>query len=395
MYRARPHPQALHFSYEKAGLVLPDQPVPWNAEAVVVEASLRLPASAGRRKADFRLRVPDQEPVAAEHLRRHETEDAYRVTFRLPPPGYPVQAELLFREKVLGRIDLPFLGRDDFLQGLRLQMATPFVRVGENTVACETFVASQCRGLLAGAVLTSPTSLVPLLDLDLQVEFCSEAGGSAVRVPARLCSSQLRGRQALATVALKQLPRRSGGWKATWLLADKPLAEPQKVRGISQGRFRRSLRVSDTRFVVQSKAGGPLRVARQLPPAEMVARVGPCFLVSSAEKGMAGLCRLQAVAQVHGAGHVPPPLEQEVLITDGPTMVAPGTLAVADLAHVTAFELRCRGRQLGVLSLRPAPTANFTSEGGFKPTPEYSWSAAAEEEMNERLNRLLEGQSGV
>jgi hypothetical protein len=44
-----------------------------------------------------------------------------------------------------------------------------------------------------------------------------------------------------------------------------------------------------------------------------------------------------------------------------------------------------------VLSLCPAPTATFNSEGGFKPYHDYTWSAAAEEEMNERLNRLLEG----
>ena len=97
-----------------------------------------------------------------------------------------------------------------------------------------------------------------------------------------------------------------------------------------------------------------------------------------------------ALTQVHGPA-APPPMEQEVLITDGPTMVAPGTLAVADLANVTAFELRCKGRSLGVQSLRPAPTATFTAEGGFKPTADYAWSSAAEEEMNERLNRLLEG----
>ena len=95
-------------------------------------------------------------------------------------------------------------------------------------------------------------------------------------------------------VVLKRLPRRLGVWKATWLLGDRVLSEPQKVRGISQSRFRRSLRVSDTRFVVQAKQGGPLHVARQLPPLEMVGQVGPCFLVSSGEKGMAGLCRFQA-----------------------------------------------------------------------------------------------------
>src|SRR5580692_2582448 len=102
MYRNRPQPQALHFSYEKAGLVMPDQPIPWNAEAVIVEASLRLPLSAGRRKTDFRVRVAGHEPVPAEQLRRHETDDAYRISFRLPPPGVTTYAELLFRDRTLG-----------------------------------------------------------------------------------------------------------------------------------------------------------------------------------------------------------------------------------------------------------------------------------------------------
>ena len=65
MYRIGPQPQALHHSYEKAGLTLHDQPIPWNAEAVLVEALLRLPAAAARRKADFHLRIPGQDPVQA------------------------------------------------------------------------------------------------------------------------------------------------------------------------------------------------------------------------------------------------------------------------------------------------------------------------------------------
>ena len=39
MHRIGIPPQALHFGYEKAGLTLYDQPIPWNAEAVVVEAA--------------------------------------------------------------------------------------------------------------------------------------------------------------------------------------------------------------------------------------------------------------------------------------------------------------------------------------------------------------------
>jgi hypothetical protein len=272
-------------------------------------------------------------------------------------------------------------------------MPTLCVRLGTQTVACQTFVSSQCRGLLASAVLTSPTSLVPLLDLELQVEFRCERGGSVTRVPASLCSSQLGGRQALVTVVPRRYPRRIGTWVATWLLGDRPLAS-QRVRGISQRHFQRSLRISDTRFVVQATPGS-VRLTRQVPPLEKTKRVGPCFLVSSGEPGMAGQCRLQITAQVPGAVKPPLLLEQDVLITDGPTMVAPGTLDASDLEQVSGFELSIRGQPLGVLSLCPAPTATFTNEGGFKPHHDYTWSAAAEEEMNERLNRLLEGRGKI
>jgi hypothetical protein len=389
LYRISPQPQALHYSYEKAGLTLSNQPIPWTAEAVVVEALLRLP-SGGRRKAEFQLRLPGQELVPAEQLRRQEAEGRYRVTFRLPPPGATVTAEVLYRDHALGQLTLPWLSRDEFLENLRLQMPTLFVRLGNASVACQTFVSSQCRGLLASAVLTSPTSLVPLLDLDLQVEFRCERSETSFRVPATLCSSQLANRTALLAVAPRRYPRRLGTWVATWLLGDQPLAS-QRVRGISQRTFERSLRISDTRYVVQAGERPP-RLARQLPP-DRGSRVGPCFLVSSGEPGMAGLCRLQVTAQVAGAVQPPLLLEQHVLITDGPSLVAPGTLDPAGLNQVSGFELRVRGRSLGALALAPAPSATFTSEGGFKPPNEFNWSPAAEEELNEKLNRLLDSRS--
>jgi hypothetical protein len=388
LYRIGTQPQAMHFRYEKAGRTVDDQPIPWNAEAVLVEATLRIPKSGTRRKTDFQLRVPGQDIVAAEQM-QSEADDQHRVRFRLTPPGESTTVELLCRDKVLGQLALPFLSKDEFLQNLRLQMPTLCVRLGTQTVACQTFVSNQCRGLLASAVLTSPTSLVPMLDLELQVEFRCERSGSVTRVPAALCSSQLGGRQALVTVVPSRYPRRIGTWLATWLLGDQPLAS-QRVRGISQRHFQRSLRISDTRFVVQATPD-TVRLTRQVPPLETAKRIGPCFLVSSGEPGMAGQCRLQITAQVPGAVTPPLLLEQDVLITDGPTMVAPGTLDAADLEQVSGFELSLRGQSLGVLSLCPAPTATFTSEGGFKPHHDYTWSAAAEEEMNERLNRLLEG----
>jgi hypothetical protein len=388
MQRVGLPPQALHYGYEKAGLTLPDQPIPWSAEAVVVEAAVRLAASTPRRKADFQLRLPGQEPLQAESLRRQEGEEVHRVLFRLPVPTAPVTAELLWRNHALGQVTLPVLSREEFLQKLRVQMPTLSVRLGDESVACQTFVSSQCKGILVSALLTSPTSLMPLLDMDLQVEFRPLRGTSGYRVPARLCSSQLAGRQALITVAPRKFPRRIGAWVANWLLGDRILVS-QPIKAISQRTFQRSLRIADTRYVFQTKKG-EINLARHVPPLEGLARLGPCFLVCSREAGMAGMCQVRVHAQVNGAVQPPQLLEQEVLITDGPTMVAPGTLDVADAGQVSGFDLSVKGRSLGTLPLRPAPTATFTAEGGFKTPHDFSWSNAAEEELNERLARLLE-----
>ena len=196
LHRIGPQPQALHYSYEKAGLTIHDQAIPWNAEAVLVEASVHLPPSNPRRKADFQLRVGRQQPVAPEALRKEENNDRHRLFFRIPPPHQSVTAEVVYRDHPLGQLTLPYLSRDEFIKRIQLQMPTLFVRLDEQSVACQTFVATQGRGLMLSAVVHSPTSLVPLLDLGLHVEIRPERGTNVQTVAARLCSSQLAGRQA-------------------------------------------------------------------------------------------------------------------------------------------------------------------------------------------------------
>jgi hypothetical protein len=393
-HRASPQPQALHYSYEKAGLTVNDQPIPWNADVVIVEALLRLPNPANRRRHDFQLRVAGQDPIPPANLRPEEGapgDDRFRLFFHLPPPGQAVVAEVFWKQHSLGQVSLPVLKQDDFVQRLGLQMPTLAVRLGGETVACQTFVATQCKGILATGVLTSPTSLAPVLDLGLRVEFRSERGSWAQSVPVQLSSSQLKARQALITVVPPHFPRRMGSWLANWLVDGRTLAT-QRIRAISKRHFHRSLRICDTHFLVE-KAKGGVCLTRQLPPLDELKRVVPCFLVSSREPGMAGLCRLGVHALTDGTAEAPASLDQELLITDGPTRFAPGALEAADLAHVTGFELRMKETVLGLLSLSPAPSATFTNEGGFKPPGEFNWSPTAEEELNERLARLLEERS--
>jgi hypothetical protein len=389
--RPRPTEQAVHTRYEKAGLTLYGPPVPWNADAVVVEVLARLPPAA-RQRADFTLRLPGRDPVPADAVRPDDTDGTrHRVFFRLPVPPESVSAEVLWKHRLLATVPVAVLPADQFLANLRVANPTAAVRLGSQAVAAQTFVAAQCRGLTAAAVLRSPTGLAPLADLGVTVTFRPDRGGAEVVVPAPLTGTQLASKEALVTATPAKAPRRSGGYTVAWAVGGRELYT-QRLTAVTGRRFIDSLRVSDARFVSADKAG-KVKLTRHPPPAGEAARLGPCFLLASREPGAAGLLTLQVIAAGTGSGQ-PLTLEQQVLVTDGPTTFAPGVVDVGDLTGLTGFELRHRGRVLGVLSVSPVPSATFNAEGSFKPPPDFAWSNTAEDELTERLGKLMGGGEG-
>ena len=147
------------------------------------------------------------------------------------PPAQTTNAEIVWRHRRLGEMTLPVLQRDEFLKKLKLHDATLAVNLREHTVACQVFVSTQCRGLLASGVLTSPTSLVALADLGLHVEFRAGKGDGAVDVPVRLSSSQLKHKQALVTVTPARLQRAVGSMVVSWKIDDRVLASFEAAVG--------------------------------------------------------------------------------------------------------------------------------------------------------------------
>jgi hypothetical protein len=387
-FRLGPQSQALHYSFEQAGLTLSSEPIPWTADAVLVAASLRLPPAA-RRKSDFALRLGTGSTYAADCFRRAESDDRYQLQFRFSPPPATTVAALLWRGHALGQLTLPVLDAETFLVGLQMQLPTVAVSLGDRHLACSTFVASQCRGLLASAVLNSPTILAPIAKLGISVEFHGMPGGESWTVPVTLSGSQLAARQALIVAPTPKLRYRPGIWKVRWRIGGEVVTS-QRVRAISAGTFRASLTVCESRFAVSADKG-QVSLRRQAPGPGEAARVGPGFFVASREPGMAAMARLQVHAL--GIGSAPPRAlpEQSVLITDGPTLVPPSLLDAKELSQFAVFELRCREIVLGALSLRPSPTANFTPEGGFTAPPEFAWTPTAEDELTDRLGKLIDG----
>ncbi|MBI3410048.1 MAG: hypothetical protein HY040_17035 [Planctomycetes bacterium] len=408
-----PQPDSLHYAWDKAGLSFANEPIPWNAEAVCVHGTVHFPKQTPRSRTEFSLRLGGRKnDIPPESWTETGEPDSVRVSFRVPAPATTTLAELCWRERSLGQVTLPVIDEADFLAKLSLELPTVGVRLGDQTVACRTFVGSQCQGLVISAVLESGTSLAPILDCGLRVQLrrihshnarahgASSPSSSSPSaswhssdrdvvkcVPLHLSATQLASRQALVSASFPR-PRRLGAWEIVWLADDMPLAT-HKIRAISKTQFQRSLRLASTRFVVQD-GKGVLRMERILSEGKNICRAGPCFLISSTEQGMAGVCAFEVRALVKGA--VQPPLlqEQEVLISDGPVPFVPGTLDMAELEQVRQFELRLGKQVLGVLPLAPASSATFNSEGGFVPADPFAWSPAAEEQLREKLGSLLE-----
>src|SRR6516162_9361189 len=79
-----PRAQTCRFCYEKCGLVIRDEPIPWCAESVTVEVAVKMPAGVPRRRADFRLDFPDRQTTAPDQFFRADTGEEHIVSFRFP-----------------------------------------------------------------------------------------------------------------------------------------------------------------------------------------------------------------------------------------------------------------------------------------------------------------------
>ena len=201
-----------------------------------------------------------------------------------------------------------------------------------------------------------------------------------------LATDQRSAQSTIVSAACPRRPRRPGMWTATWRAGGRDLAV-RKVEAIAAQRFEESIRVVDARFVVADKTGS-MRVVRQIPPAASVDRLGPCFFVCCSEASAAGLCPLSVFATPSGDGEGVHLVTKNVLVTDAPTAFAPDLYGAAELIRAGGFELRLHKRVLGTISLSPVPPATLTSEGGYKPPPNFTWTVTAEEELLDRLGRL-------
>jgi hypothetical protein len=236
---------------------------------------------------------------------------------------------------------------------------------------------------VAGAVLSSPTILAPLETLGITADFRHDDSDRGVAIEIHLSESQRAACEALLTALGPRPSRLSDSWTVTWRVGSTVLAT-QQVCAVSRRIFLESLRLIELRFDV----GGRLR--RTLPMPNEAAVVRPVVLVASCVPGIAGLAAFRLFGAGPGIDSHPLTPPTRALITDHPTSLVFDELGVKSLAAMTTLELRSRAVLIGSVSLSPRPTVQLTPEGGFEPMPDYAWTQSAEDELSERLGRLID-----
>src|SRR5262245_30725493 len=180
----------LHVRYEKAGLILDLLPVPLNADAVIIEATVRLAAKAPRDKHDFTLQwAGNERRVAAELLLSEKTN--LRALFRAPPPRETSTAKVYWHEQFLGEIEVPVIGMSALLDAFSIEMPTMHGRLSNHVVAAWCFVSEQAKNVFASTIVLSAGTLAPVNDWDSRVQVMPDNGARVGTAHVILTSEQM------------------------------------------------------------------------------------------------------------------------------------------------------------------------------------------------------------
>jgi hypothetical protein len=380
-----PWMRAVRCGYEKGGITVYGEPVPWNAEAVLAEFLLEFPGSAPTSTEGFRWSLPVGVALESMTLHPGDEEGSCRLRFRMSPIRRTTAIGLSWHRRLLGRVILPYLGPGEFLRHLRLESPCTLTELAGRDVACGSVVVGQCRHLTACGLLKSPTSLLPVIDWDLSLELTRSDSDQTWRLPVQLTAGQVSARQALVSATLRPWPSAPATWSWRWVVAERTLARGE-LRVLDRDSFYDSLSLAGGLSRCGQVENVPGRLVLQAR--EDASGTCPCVRVTSREPGIAALCSVEVRLHFRDRERLPEVLEKELLVTDTPSLSSPVALPTPDFHEVTLIEVTAGGRFLGSVNRRPTPVARFTSEGGFKPPAAYNWDVFAEEELEAMLGRL-------
>lgn len=375
-------PQSVWISAEVLGVHLRPGVVPWNNEKVHVEASLRLPPSA-RVAADFRLEIEASEPVAAMRLQPGK-DGRHHLHFALAPRAESCRATVCWRSHKLQHLTIEVTSRTDYLASVTLRDAHVRQSCDSDAVVGTTFATKTKLPLMLVGTLTSAWPLLPLFAEELHLE--TSIAGTTTSQGVRLSAGNLTGTESLLTLPLAGSNRKAKHDIA--LKLDGRELYREAVHFVTPAKLEDDLVLVDVGFLVE-RDGRVVRT-RKFPAGEKVS-VAPFYRVRLRTRRAAW----KVAAQIHAAP----------VVADGPRLMAYGeTLSLTDkttevvglFSEVERYAgrheilLKIGDRTVGALPLSQIAQAVLDSEGGFAESRAFEWNAAAEAELQSRLDRLME-----
>jgi len=380
LFRRAPRIRSVHFSYEKAGLRVPADAIPWNADAFYLEIDIDAGTSLSGYVQDYYIIAPGRTLVRAYAVEPLDMEGNYRALFRLGPGENNSSYSVLWRTSVLGHVAPVWLRPNEFLDGMKLESPTVFARLGQHYAACQAVVEGQPEHLTACALLRGNAGLLPILDWDFTLELGQREANTVYRLPIRLTGSQVAGQQALVSTPLPRFTFREGTWTLRWLVRDCELARSE-LRVVSADSFRKSLYVALAEPCESSTldfVDTPFHAKH------------PSLRIASREPNIAAWCPLEAVIHFRDPTRMPQHLKTRLFITDL-TCPAQGAEAIeCNYQEVKEFDFFSDGYFVTSVDWHPSPTALFDSEGGYHAIDDFDWTPARDIELNDRLNQLGE-----
>jgi hypothetical protein len=374
----RPRVRGAAVGYEKAGLRVANEPIPWNAELVVVEVVLATGPLCAGAKADFQLVNAEGIVAGANSCEREGQDGQTRVSFRFAPLQCRGPLGLTYRGSWLGQILLACQTQSAFLLHLLVDVPTMFTRLSGQCVPCQAMVERQSEGLLVAAVLRSPTALLPLIERGLTLELVGPEGGVREQVAVPLASFQFTAQQAVLSVPLSESRLAAGTWQVRWRVGDAIIAI-HTFRVVAAMEFQQSL------YVI----GDGLPRWESAQAAERGDACGFQFSVASQLAGVAARFPVEIHLYYKDGTTQPVVSCEDLLIADVPALGAPIMVTITQADRVEEFGVSSQGWFLGTIARQSAPVAQFTSEGGIESLPEYVWTPVMDAELNEQLNKLM------
>ncbi len=132
-----------------------DEAIPWSADTLELEAVIQCGPRRRPQQSDLMLRLETGDSFTAIDFRPEQVGNSFRIRFHVGVPKRSTVAQLFLRQWTLGQITLPMLSAQQFQAAIECSSPAVHVLLGSRYVSCQSFVATQVRGVLASIVLRS------------------------------------------------------------------------------------------------------------------------------------------------------------------------------------------------------------------------------------------------